>query len=366
TRPAAMLLRDDLFAAPVTPLPAGDALAASDRMKAFADTALRTNLKARDMRWALIDAMYRPDMLQLQYDASTTRSAAEAFDTRSGNCLSLVIMTAALARHLGLEVTFQSVLGEDSYSRSGEMLFASGHVNLALGRPRTSSIVSLETDRALVVDFMPQAQIAKQRVMPLREATVRAMYMNNRAAETLSTGETAQAYWWAREAVLLDPAFLPGINTLAVIYQRSGHLRDSEAALRHVLAADPRQVSALGNLLRVLEIDGRIEEARAVASRLGDLQPHRPFEMFDRGRAALDAGQVRTARDLFAAELRHQPFQHEVHYWMAVAEHHLGDDKGAVRHLAMALENSTTRNAHALYAGKLDRLRHEQQRTRSP
>ena len=49
-----------------------------------------------------------------------TRNAAEAFAARSGNCLSLVIMTAAFAKELGLSVRYQNVFVDETWSRSGD------------------------------------------------------------------------------------------------------------------------------------------------------------------------------------------------------------------------------------------------------
>ena len=65
------------------------------------------------VRQALFDALYQPDQLKLEYDAAMTRNAAQAFAVRSGNCLSLVIMTAAFAKEMGLDVRYQNVFGED-------------------------------------------------------------------------------------------------------------------------------------------------------------------------------------------------------------------------------------------------------------
>jgi transglutaminase-like putative cysteine protease len=52
----------------------------------------------------------------LEYDAEETLNASEAFDRKSGNCLSLVLMTAAMARELGLDVRFQNVRMDDSWT----------------------------------------------------------------------------------------------------------------------------------------------------------------------------------------------------------------------------------------------------------
>ena len=47
---------------------------------------------------------------------------------------------------------------------------------------------------------------------------------------------------------------------------------------------------------------------------------------------------------------------HEFHFWLAVASAQLGDLAAARKHLALAVENSTTRGQHEIYAGKLARL----------
>ena len=74
---------------------------------------------------------------------------------RSGNCLSLVIMTAALAKGLELPVRFQSVTADETLGRSGDIQFIIGHVNVTLG-DRTAELGSHRSD-SLTVDFVPHA-----------------------------------------------------------------------------------------------------------------------------------------------------------------------------------------------------------------
>jgi hypothetical protein len=47
---------------------------------------------------------------------------------------------------------------------------------------------------------------------------------------------------------------------------------------------------------------------------------------------------------------------HEFHFWLAVANQ-LGNLRAADKHMALAVDNSTTRGDHDLYAAKLDRMR---------
>ena len=351
------LLHDELFLLPNPPLDSQAAFAMSDEMRAYAARELASLAHQADPRRALIDALYKKGRLQLDYDATLTRSAAEAFSSRSGNCLSLVIMTASFARYLGLPVSFQSVQTDDYYSRSGGLYLASSHVNLVLEPPSKRSGFGRNDRESLTVDFLPQAELRGQRTRALEERTIVAMYLNNRAAEALAAGRVVEAYGYARAALLQDPGFYSASNTLGVVYSRAGHAGPAEAAFRHALAGDADNISALSNLVKLLDRQDRGAETAALAARLERLQPVPPFHHFNLGRAAMDAGNYALARDQFLRELRLQPYQDEVHFWAAQAYWRLGQTSQSRRHLSQAAENSANRVTHDRYAAKLEGLR---------
>ena len=351
------LLHDGLFSLPNPPPDGEGVFAMSDGMRAYAARELAPFARQPDPRRELIDALYKKGRLQLDYDATLTRSAAETFAARAGNCLSLVIMTASFARYLGLPVSFQSVQTDSFYSRSGDLYLASGHVNLVLGPPSMPRAFSRNDRENLTIDFLPQDELRGQLTRPLEERTIVAMYLNNRAAEALTVGRLAEAYGYARAALLHDPGFYTASNTLGVVYNRAGHKGPAEAAFRHALAGDADSVSALSNLVKLLQRQGRSAETAALAARLERLQPVPPFHHFNLGRTALDAGNYAQARDHFRRELRMQPYQDEVHFWAAQAYWRLGQSSEARRHLSQAVANSANRITHERYAAKLELLR---------
>jgi Tfp pilus assembly protein PilF len=351
--PVTGLLHDELFAPSQEDVAPERVLALSDAMRDYANRELRVG-GHRDLRRALIEALQQQGHLHLAYDATRTGNAAETYAARSGNCLSLVLMTGALARYLGLDVTYRNVGLDPQYTRSGGLTLENGHVNLLMAHRGERPIWGADD---LVIDFLPTSVLNGHRAAVLEERTVLAMYMNNRAAETLTEGRLDDAYAWARAALLQDPAFGAAANTLAVIYMRRGALPAAEAALRHALARDADNTAALSNLVSVLRLHGRPEEAANVAAHLARVQPYPPFHYFELGRRALEDGKVAEARDLFARELRRQPYQHEVHFWAAQASWRLGDVNDAAEHLRQAADYSTTVASQKLYSSKLDHLR---------
>jgi len=100
----APLLADHLFAAPTERVGTDDVLKMSDAMRRYLAVDIADQIRIKGAQAGLVDALYRRAQLKLEYDAATTKTAAEAFEARSGNCLSLVLMTAALAHELELSV----------------------------------------------------------------------------------------------------------------------------------------------------------------------------------------------------------------------------------------------------------------------
>lgn len=348
----AVYLDDAAFAPRRVPVQE-DIFAVTAAMRRYLRTDIARQLRTEGTLRGLVAALGDKAQLQLEYDGTYTRSAAEAFDARAGNCLSLTVMTAALARELGLSVSFQRVHADRVWTRSGGTLYSSGHVNIVLTSPLGSDSNAMAPMGGLIVDFTPGVDLRRQRSQEIGEPTVVAMFLNNRAAEALQRGALAEAYWRARDALEHDPRYLEAFNTLGVVYARHGDLALAEHVLRHVLAVESENVSAIANLVGVLERQGRRRESLALAERLRALEAEPPFHFFDQGMAALERGEFALARDYFLRELARNAYYHGAHFGLAVAYLRLGRTSLAQTHLATALDTSTSRKQHELYAGKM-------------
>ncbi len=353
--PPAYLFDDRGFAAPSIRIDAADVLAISPEMKRFVDIEIDGHRHAGGRRQGLVDAISRKGQLRLEYDSAVTRNASEAFAARTGNCLSLVLMTAVLAKELGLLVRYQQVYADDTWSRSGDMQLAIGHVNLALGPTRLAGAGVSDPD-ALTIDFLPPEDVRGLRSRVIAEKTIIAMYMNNRAVESLAQGMPNDAYWWAREGIRQDPGYLSAYNTLGAVYQRRGDLESAARVYGYVLEREPGNTRVMSNLVPVLDKLGRVAESRALGRRLQELEPDPPFKFFELGVAAMRNKDFKAARDWFAKEVDRAPDYHEFQFWLAAAYLGLGDTVKARRHLTLAIENSTTRKDRDLYAAKLERM----------
>lgn len=347
------LFADARFRPAAVAVTADDLFDLTEPMRQFADTEVRYAIARSGTYFGMFNTL--KEQLRLDYDASGSRPAAQTFEMRAGNCISLVILTAAFAKHLGMPVHYQSVVAQSTWTRSAGIAFHSGHVNLKVGS-RESTVPAGRGFDGLTIDFLASPAAASFGARPIGERTLIAMYLNNRAAEAMVEGDLDTAYWWGRAAIEADPTFLAATNTLGVVYLRHGDAREAENALRYTLLREPANAKVITNLIQLYKRLGRKSEAAALRRRLAELEPFPPFHFLDQGQAALERGDAAVALALFKRELKRLPYNDEVHFGLALADYHLGELESARKHLTLAERYSTTRDRRSLYSAKLTDL----------
>lgn len=348
-------LHDELFGPPSVRVSGDDLFTLSDAMKRYLRTEIAGQTRMLGVQGGLVEAVYNRAQLKLEYDTSFTRNAAEAFEARAGNCLSLAVMAAAFAKELGLQVRFQSAYLEEAWSRNGDLLLRAGHVNLTLG-PKLQDRAS-PLSRSITIDFLPAEQLRSLRTREISEQTVVAMYMNNRAVEALVRGKLDDAYAWTRASLRQSPDFLSAYNTLGIVYSRSGHYDHAAFVFQYVLKTDPANTRAIANLADVYTKLGRRDDATALYQTLARLEPEPPLHYFNQGMIAMQRGDFSSARDLFAREADRSGYSSDVTFWLGIAHYRLGDVEQATKLLNQALSNSSARGEPDSKSAKLSRLK---------
>ncbi len=351
-----VLFNDALFVPPTDKINPADVFAFDDNMQAFLDHEVLHRVFAIGRVDALHDGLYGKDPKRFTYNALQTRTASEVFRTRSGNCLSYTIMTAAFAKHMGLPVQFHQVDMGEVWDRNNNIEYRIGHVNLTIGKVGTTT-----QDAAKLFDFVNPEEASNGMQEDVGEDVIVSMYMNNRAAEALSKGDLNNAYWWARAAIENAPAFVTPYNTLGVVYQRHQNLTESERVFHRILDREPDNVLALSNESQVLEKLGQVEQAKELRARLATIQPNPPYYFFNRGIDAMRLQDFKTAKIEFTKEVNRASYNHEFHFWLALANFYLGNVKETRQQLRVAMENSPNDEQRGLYAAKLAKLQQIQQ-----
>lgn len=346
------LYHDAFFSPPTDRINAADVFKLDDNMQHFLDHEVAHKIFSEGKVGSLFDALYAKDPKKYAYDAVQTRTASEVFRLRSGNCLSYTIMTAAFAKQLQLPVQFHQVDLGEVWDRNNNIDYRIGHVNLTLGDHSPSS-----RDSAKLFDFVDPEEASNNTLEDIGEDVIVAMYMNNRAAEALAKNDLNNAYWWARAAIESAPAFVPAYNTLGVVYQRHQNLAESEQVFSRILEREPDNVLALSNAAQVLDKMGRPTESQQMRGRLAKIEPYPPYYFFNRGIDAMRLHDFKTAKMEFTKEVNRASYNHQFHFWLALANYYLGDLSESSKQLKVAMENSPNTEQHDIYAAKLEKLK---------
>ena len=280
----------------------------------------------------LLATIFGPDGRRFSYAAGHSTTASETWRRQSGDCLSLTVLTYAVARAMDMAAQMQEVQTPVLYDRRAAVDFVNQHVNVLFKRAHRTLLEDAGF-RDVIVDFEPD--LASSQVgRALSEDAILARYHNNIAAEHLAQGRSSEAYAAFKAAIRADPAHAASYANLAVLYRSAGLAAEAEQLLRHALVlADPPDVP-LHALHQLLVEQGREQEARHYARLLESRQARDPYHWIGLGLRHLQDGDWRQA---IAALERAQDMASgfgEVHRYLALAYWRAGEPARAQEQLA--------------------------------
>ncbi len=269
----------------------------------------------------LVSLLFEPETKDFSYSGSHSTIAAETWRRKSGDCLSLTVLSYSLAKALDMPVQMQEVRVPVVFDRRGSVEFLNRHVNLLIsGRSDGGLYVKdgLMRSGDVIIDFQPQVASRKEGIA-LSDDGILARFYNNVAAEYLAQGDLTLAYAHFKAAVLADPGYSPSYSNLAQLYTRKGLLRSAEQLLLYAIALNDDSDIALRSLHQLLVFQGRESEALKYKEILQARQEKDPYYWLGVGLHHLQEGNYQKAVNaLERAQDLTRGFQ-EVHRYLAIA-----------------------------------------------
>jgi tetratricopeptide (TPR) repeat protein len=308
---------------------APDPIAITPEVRAAADAIAGGTGGTVDQLKRIQDALFDRSRFTFDYDAGLTETAAEALAARRGNCVSFTNLFIAMARARGLRVKAGYLTRRVNGERRGDLVYVATHV---------VAVYPLH-DRSVVFDFYRSREDPGPQIRLLDDFELAALYVNNRAVESLSAGDFAGAGTRLDVVLKLAPNFAPGYGNLGVLRRRQGDTAGALDAYRHALAIEPRDPAILGNLAALYLGIGREREAKA-AMALADLSLATPYAILARGDLEAVDGKEEEALRFYKRAARLDPT--------------IPDPQLAIARLALAAGRADDARAAALAALKLD------------
>ncbi|GAB3011326.1 tetratricopeptide repeat protein [Bowmanella dokdonensis] len=285
-----------------------------------------------------------------------TLTASEALTQNAGNCMSLAILTTALARLVDLELDYQMVNSIPIYQMEDKLLLLSRHVRTYLYDPGYLPGEDMLVLRrpGIIVDYFPNSgNHLGERVS---EADFFAMYYQNMAARAMVEGDLPKAYWLIREALIYSPKNSESLNTLAVIYRQAGQDDRAERVYRYALEESGKSLNVLDNYRHLLLRQGRVDEAEALANQLTNSEDTNPYSWMKMANEAYRQGHFGHAIQFYNQAIELAPYLDQGYFGLAKTYYQRGDTIRSARALEQAMAKSYQQETRQLYFAKLQTL----------
>jgi Flp pilus assembly protein TadD len=238
---------------------------------------------------ALQKALFDPRVFPFNYESRGTYTAAEAFESRSGNCVSFTNLFIAMSRSIGLPVQAALALQPGDSEKEGNLVVVNTHV----------VAVYPIAERLLIFDFNLNREDYRPRLRVLDDLWVTAMYANNLAVEELRQGNLQESLRYAEAAISLAPDFVDALSNLGVLRRKAGDNDGAFDAYRRALDLAPGDPGVLNNLAALYQEMDMPAESRAAmtAARVRDTTS--VYLILVRGNLEVASGNLDAALDLF-------------------------------------------------------------------
>lgn len=283
-------------------------------------------------------------------------TAREAFELKKGNCITLAVLTMALANLVGVDITFQQITSAPVVSIENDLFVSSDHVRTFLHAPpvpTTRNIISLRS--YIVVDYFPTA--GDMNGERLSESTFIAMYYRNLATDAFLEGKNDKAFALLRAALKHSPDFAPTINLTALLHKEMGQFEMAARWYQYGLNVSSRRTTLLSNYAMLKQAEGDDAAAESLLLELGSSKELSPFLWYMQGRTALKQQNYQQAVKYFKRLTDSAPYVGDFYLQLAKAyfyDQRYADARSA---LAQAAKIASNTNDRIKYNAKLEALK---------
>ena len=285
-----------------------------------------------------------------------TLTAEQSIAQAQGNCLSLAILTAALAKTVGVDTGYQLVESDPVFQKEGDVVISSQHVrSLLYNDSRTEKTWHMLLARpGIIIDYFPTTSSRIKKYV--KNSEFHAMYYRNTAAEAFIAQDYNKTYWLVRESLDLFPTDEHAINIMALVHERKGLTSVAEKLYRHGIRFADEKLDLLRNYYQFLNKQHRFAEAKIIKTELATMKVVNPFDWISLGHTAFLDRKFTEAKRYYKKALRIAPYLHQGHLGVAKAEFKLGNIHASKASMKLAQKNAFDLKTRNLYQYKMNAL----------
>ncbi|MEI6893276.1 MAG: tetratricopeptide repeat protein [Colwellia sp.] len=326
----------------------------NDKMRTMVRTKLMDDFSAHKKARILLEHLFNEENIGLSYDGNANFTAAQTYQRKSANCLSLTIMAYALADAAKMSVVFKEVKVPEYWVRNGRYNLLTGHVNLLIIDNDSVNNRLHWRHSVTKIDFDPF--IAKKQFpsKTVQKNTIMAMFYSNKGAEALVNNDYLRAYKYFKKATTTDNKFSSAWANLGVLYKISGYFEMAEFAYSHAINLKKDNLTSLSNLALLLKMQGRQSEAAPIEEHLNKLRRKNPYYHSLLGDEALFKQSYQQAIQHYKKAIQLDDEQHEFYFGLAKVYYQQGKFTLSKKAMKKALGYTKVKKMKDHYTAKLN------------
>lgn len=285
-------------------------------------------------------------MDQFEY-SENTYTASQTLEFRSGNCLSLSLLTTAYAQLASVDIDYHLLERNPVYSLHSNILVESEHIRAVLNeRVPSGSDEGFSLIKKIVIDFFDSSGYEFRDHLSVTDQV--SLYYSNRAVELMLDKRYAESLAYVQRAVDLSPKNFSAINTAAILLSRKGEVQTAERLYRHGLES-ARRLTFLKNYVNMLTTFGRETEAQDLRKEYSLELKSSPGYWVSEARRAESTGDLELAALSYKKAVALAPDIHQLHFLMSYVHFQLGRFHRSKQNLSDAITLADSKRQRTKY-----------------
>lgn len=255
------------------------------------------------------------------YIADSTRTAAQTFKQKSGNCLSYTSLFIALAREAGMDASFQVVSVPSSWDADSGYLIRYTHVNVVLRGfaydTKYGSDFSVDFN-----DVLPDPDYPRR---PISDVEATSLFYANVSVQNMRAGDMRPAFVYLKKAIELSPGNADHWINLGAFYAKQDSNDAAVASYNVALSLDRGHRGAISGLGRTHQQLGNLEEAELYNSQVRRYRERNPYFHFAIAQSEYEQGRYQAALAAINTAIDLKFRTGRFHFLKGLTEYKLGD-----------------------------------------
>jgi Flp pilus assembly protein TadD len=277
--------------------------------------------------------------IDFQYSINSSLTAEQAFHEKHGDCVSYANLYVAIARAVGLPVSFVRVTDLPVFYEAQGTFFMSSHMAVGYGEGRGTQ---------LVMDFSTEQDDWRLGYyQEIDDKTAAVLFNENLAVEKMLAGEYPEAEKRLRFLITHAPELPELVSNLGVLLMRQGRANEAVALLEGAAVRFPEYHPLLVNAAQAERLLGQADKAEALEARASRIAGKDPFLQFSKGLTLYQRDDFDGAARQFHQALSEEPDNLVLLAWAARA-HLAAGEKDQGKALFSRMLKIAPRNAKVL------------------